>query len=131
MAEFQEVMRQAQRICSASDGCVGCPFPRDGAQCGYAHLIDDDATPEQVAKFESIVMDWAAKNPEPRYPSWKEWWEENFSDSAYMPCPKNFMSNKTSGCSEQPNCPDCMNRPIPADIAEKLGIKPIGGNDDA
>ena len=64
MAEFQEIMKQAKRMCGSMDDCNNCPFAADGFSCGYAHLIDDDKTPEQVAEFERIVMDWAEKNPE-------------------------------------------------------------------
>jgi hypothetical protein len=28
------------------------------------------------------------------------------------------------------SCNDCARKPIPADIAEKLGIKPVGGQED-
>ena len=46
-------------------------------------------------------MEWAEAHPEPEYPTWVEW----------------FNSMGGVDCGE----------PIPADIAEKLGIKPKEG----
>lgn len=129
MAEFIDVMKQAKRMCKTHESCWECPMPRNNKEYSCPLCAVNGETGE-IEKVERIVMDWAAENPEPRYPSWKKWWDDTFSDSAYMPCPKNFMSNEASGCIEQPNCPDCMNRPIPADIAEKLGVKPIGGESE-
>lgn len=68
-------------------------------------------------------MDWAAEHPETRYPTWKEWSDSTFPDAyvqiapcAFMACP--IIDKK---CSKS----ECLNIPIPEDIAKKLGIQPI------
>ena len=79
---------------------------------------------------ERIVMDWAAENPEPRYPTWKEWQDTNFPNNDALMRPCIFESEEYFECKLEIDCEKCMNKPIPADIAEKLGIKPIGGKTD-
>ena len=51
---------------------------------------------------EEIVMKWAAENPEPVYPSWGTWLAAKFGYDLR----------------------EIMYEPIPADIAQKLGIEP-------
>lgn len=134
MAEFQEVMKQAKRMCrSFGASCDGCKL----------HWLDEVAlcvfggTPEawrtnKMTDAECIVMDWAASHPEPRYPTWKEWQDTNFPNNDALMRPCIFESEEYFGCSRlETGCGKCMNKPIPADIAEKLGIKPIGGDADA
>lgn len=129
MAEFAEVMRQAKRMCDACSDCYGCPFRNNDHQCKYTHLLDSDATFEDVTDFECIVMKWAAANPEPRYPAWREWQDANFPDALCDVCPKVFGYAPEEDCADI-SCEDCAKRSIPADIAKKLGIKPIGGCDN-
>ena len=80
--------------------------------------------------IQRIVMDWANKHPESRYPSWEEWWRREFpaADNAIYPCA--FGIRERFACFGN-GCETCRSQPIPADIAEKLGIKPIGGDADA
>ena len=131
MAEFQEVVRQAERMCRS--------FGADCDRCKL-HCLDEEAlcvfggTPEawrtnKVTDAERIVMDWAAENPEPRYPSWHEAWKQLFPDGQGSPCPVAYdVRYEWEKCGA--DCKSCKDRPIPADIAEKLGIKPIGGETD-
>ena len=115
MAEFQEVMKQWRRMCNKHQcadkkcGAVAydliCPITisHNGYPCGSCFV---DCSPESMAQVEQIVMEWAAEHPEPVYPTWYTWLimmgavgsvEDLFSD---------------------------LQRPIPADIAERLGIEP-------
>jgi len=102
VAEFQEVMRQNKRMCQ-SVKCCKCDIYRlcgeDLSKC--QRFINNN--PE---KAEEVIMSWAAEHPEPVYPTWYRWLimmgavgsvEDLFSD---------------------------LQRPIPADIAQKLGIEP-------
>lgn len=134
MAEFQEVMKQAKRMCKGyGPTCDGCAlYSEDGC------LFQNDKTPDDknlnfLADAEKIVMDWAEKHPEPRYPSWQEAWMQLFPESSNRasPCPQYFLSNSRVArlCAEM-ECNECRDTPIPADIAEKLGVKPIGGASD-
>ena len=125
MAEFQEVMKQAKRMCKAN--CEECPLSHTvGSICPIAVTGNDE-----IAEIERIVMGWAKENPEPRYPTWKEWQDTNFPNNDALMRPCIFESEEYFGCRKlEIGCEECMNKPIPADIAEKLGIKPIGGKND-
>lgn len=115
MAEFQEVMRQYKRLCKEfrsglhSKYCVECPVSsvRNGKDATCTEVMRSE--PEW---FEKSVMDWAAANPEPRYPSWKEWHETNFPDAKHDICPNFFMSKKPLGTCAI-SCAKCANTPYP------------------
>lgn len=121
MAEFTEVMRQAQRMCEAfRDGfCYKCPIGNiEGLECGITPMTGMDC--EEV---ERRVMQWAAEHPEPVYPSWEDGWKQLFPEAVYVPCPDQYFGYD-SRCERYGGCNQCKASPIPADIAEKLGIKP-------
>ena len=132
MAEFSVVMKHAKRMCAAYESrCDRCPFGQsDGCPFVFFkhHMKSFDFN-----EVEHIVMNWAAANPEPRYPTWVEWWNENFSSKGRrMLTPCSFVPPAELGCSiGMDGCMNapykCWHTPIPADIAEKLNIKPIGG----
>ena len=132
MAGFVEVMRQAKRMCASyRNDCAGCGLANDASECPFEALPEKwPVESHRLAGVERIVMDWADKHPEPRYPTWKEWWKVNFPRSPRPICPLNFMS-RSEACGTSENCNECLENPIPADIAEKLGIKPMGGTEDA
>ena len=141
MAEFCDVMRQARRMCkSYGDECGPCALYKRYGSCPL-HAQTDYHIPadwklDNMPEVERIVMDWAAKNPEPRYPTWVEWWDENFQGKgrrmftpcSFVPPAKLGCSIGMDGCMKAPY--KCWHTPIPADIAEKLRIKPIGGVND-
>lgn len=124
MAEFIEVMRQAKRMCEAFDDghCRECPV-------GDAKMIECGITVTSEMDCEEVehrVMQWAAEHPEPVYPSWNEWYRKNFPDAYYdgkRICPRIFGGGES--CDGENDCDKCRDRPIPANIAEKFGIKPI------
>lgn len=129
MAEFQVVMKQAKRMCVTVNDCDQCELMTD-AGCRFAIFADDAKYSHEI---ERIVMDWAAKHPEPVYPTWNEWYRKTFPDSIFAtsPCPNMFYKIcEMSNYHGEVECYECKNQPIPADIAEKLGIKPIGGVND-
>lgn len=121
MAQFSEVMRQAKRMCKAfSDGhCSECPIGNANAlECGITVTSEMDCK-----DVERRVMQWAAEHPEPVYPTWREWQHSMFPDTNVDIFPCTFGSHDRFNCAEI-TCDKCMERQIPADIAEKLGIKP-------
>lgn len=128
MAEFQDVMRQAKRMCKEHDECGDCAL-REMADKADIYCPIQTMRKLDAAKVEAAVMDWAAKHPEPRYPSWAEWQKANFPNAPHNICPNCFMREKPFGTCAV-SCVKCTGTPIPADIAEKLGIKPIGGDSD-
>lgn len=119
MAEFCEVMRQAKRMCAAHT-CDKCPLRDMNCECRRANMTYDDCSSEEIAAIERIVMDWAAKNPEPRYPTWNAWLVSMGLADVHGGANTYRLEINSSGFER-----------IPADIAEKLGIKPIGGEEDA
>lgn len=125
MAEFQTVMQEAARMCKAHDECGNCAL-REMADRADIYCPIQTMRKLDAAKVEAAVMDWAAENPEARYPTWKEWQNENFPDASHDISPCSFGAGAEFDCDEY-ECDECRGRPIPADIAEKLGIKPIGG----
>lgn len=100
MAEFQEVMRQLGRICATNFGeCDICdlrPF------CPTSVFLDKYLKSGRAKRLEEMVLSWAAGHPEPVYPTWGTWLGTKY------------------------DCDMCeiLYTPIPADIAEKLGIEP-------
>lgn len=123
---FQEVMRQAVRMCAAEGApekqCEDCPVTK--CEDAFCLLYDgSDATNVQIQLFERLVMDWAAKHPEPLYQTWTEWQEENFPNKSKHIQPCMFASSEEMHCNEVSDCYKCRERPIPAGIAVKLGAK--------
>ena len=134
MAEFQEVMKQAKRMCRQIADCNECPLDLPEGCKMQPYSLPDKWDVEEFEKAADIVMDWAEKYPEPRYPTWNEWYKATFPNSNYhtSPCPSMFYKIcETSNYHAEVECYECKNTPIPADIAEKLGVKPIGGDADA
>ena len=132
MAEFSVVMKQAQRMCKSYESrCERCAFGQSDG-CPF-HLFRSYMKSFDFSEVERIVMDWAVANPEPKYPTWVEWWDENFSSKGRrMLTPCSFVPPAELGCSiEMDGCMNapykCWHTPIPADVAKKLNIKPIGG----
>lgn len=121
MAEFVEVMKQARRVCAAEKECKKClMWNSQGSFCRTDVLrsTNDDAGTEQ------IVMSWAEAHPETVYPSWYEYQNEMFPNYTRQICPMVFGIECTSNGT---GCHECRNNPMPAEIAEKLGIKPKEG----
>lgn len=126
MAEFMEVMRQARRLCAAHGGMCNyrnCPLD-NGKEC----RLNIDLDSENYNELECIIMDWAKENPEIVYPTWKKWQNSMFPNADVNIRPCWFIPKNPIECSTFANCSGCIDQPIPAEIAKKLGIKPIGGN---
>jgi hypothetical protein len=60
---------------------------------------------DNSVEFEKRVMSWAAEHPKPVYPTWGTWLAEKFGYDLR----------------------EIMYEPVPADIAQKLGIEPKEG----
>ena len=127
MAGFVEVMRNAKRMCSNME-CGVCPlFDAFNERCFLTNepLCQADS---DLTRNEAAIVKWAAENPETRYPTWREWQQENFPEANGTMCPCAFMRMVDAHCVDyngRNSCLDCAKQPIPADIAKKLGIKPI------
>lgn len=125
--EFCEVMKQAHRMCMTYlvDCCRHCPLLQD-ENCTMDAFSEKSFDTQAVQKLENVIMDWAKEHPEPVYPSWDEGWKQIFPDALCTPCPANYGKKyKNTSCASVVSCERCRERPIPAEIAEKLGIKQI------
>ena len=127
MAEFTDVMRQARRMCETfcDANCSKCPIGNAKAlECGITPTSEMDCK-----EVERRVMQWAAEHPEPVYPSWKEGWKQLFpeADIRHTLCPEVFGDKYKCDWRHDDIdiCDECLKRPMPAEVAEKLGIKPI------
>lgn len=108
MADFVQMLKDWKRMCNAMtemDGCEDCPIVKNthAARCGDM--------PGEMQDVESIVREvekWAAEHPEPVYPSYLEVFD--WAHKKTWAEIKNILAN-----------------PIPADIAQKLGIEPKEG----
>lgn len=129
MAGFVEVMRTAKRMCESMGDCdVICPLHDMCSDYSWLHIAPVYINENELAKCEAAIMKWAAENPELRYPTWREWQQEHFRDNATMIRPCVFMSKADAHCIVYMgayDCCNCVNQPIPADIAKKLGVKPV------
>lgn len=110
MAEFQDVMKQFDRMCNAHAGCIDCPLHRPHDRL---YRVSDECT---VATFinkpdyiEHIVLEWAEKHPEPVYETWLEFIKR--FETGMPKSDKDFIYWMGT-------------TPIPADVAQKLKIKP-------
>lgn len=117
MAEFQEVMRQLNRLCSHYQNCdeSGCPMYDE---CGNIGEYCSD--PKHSYRIEKTVMAWAAEHPEhpePVYPTWLEWLSVIGVIPKVIDC-KTLFLDVYNGVHDHR---------IPADIAEKLGLQPKEG----
>lgn len=72
MAEFQEVMKQLNRLCAAHNNCFedDCPLQAMGC-CGNIGMHCSESL--QAERIEKTVMKWAAEHPEPVYETWFEY----------------------------------------------------------
>ena len=74
------------------------------------HDVESDGLrPRTEDECEKIIMSWAAEHPEPVYPAWRDWLRDQYP----MLGPYTMT--------------DILESPIPADIAEKLGLQPKEG----
>lgn len=131
MAEFQEVVAQIKRMCkSHGESCHDCPAKRKSGLCALVN--DDEFIPEdweeiKAAEIEMVVMRWAANHPGQRYPTWAEAWRQLFPAADLIPCPRKHFGFSCA-CIGEDSCQTCVNRQMYPFIAEKLGIKPMGGS---
>lgn len=105
-------------------GCDKCPAGKlrsANGVCLVRRIAKVDNCEEQIEGLRK----WAAEHPAPRYPTWREWQHSMFPDASGNMYPCSFLSHRECKCKGWSTCDECSEQPIPADIAAKLGIKPI------
>jgi len=124
MAEFQEVMRQWARMCEANSYCDNCPMQKEY----LPYMLCSEGgikSVENADDAERIIMSWAAEHPEPVYPTWEEWLQSvGVMESSQGLLRRTQSQLLIDGIPAHAIPTRKVLEPIPADIAEKLGIKP-------
>lgn len=114
MAEWKDVIHQIVRICKLQKGACGtCVLNAESCPNSVRFDLSDEAG---FVNIEKAIMTWAAENPEPVYPTWREWLETQY-----------FQTRKKVEGGHEPLNAWMNSTHIPADIAEKLGIEPKEG----
>lgn len=125
MAEYTEVIKQFKRMCKSVTlmKCTRgeCPIAMGCENIGQCRK----AAFERPLDFEKRVMDWAAEHPEPVYPTWEEWLQSigvmESSTRLKELCQRQLLID---GIPAYAVPTVKVLKPIPADIAQKLGIEP-------
>lgn len=115
MAEFVQTMKDWRRMCRAvpgkSEGKSICSDKESGYVCplsysGLCCKAIESQTDEDVISGENIIMSWSAEHPIV-YPTWVEWLRQ----IGVVP-------------RDQKCFHDWLLKPIPAEMAQNLGIEP-------
>lgn len=117
MAEYSEVIKQFKRMCwyySSDKRQKNCPICTSYPNCNIGQCRK--IAFEQPECFNDVVMAWAAEHPEPVYPTWYEWL------TSIGAVTRKVKPDVASTLIETG-----LLDPIPADMAEKLGVKPKEG----
>lgn len=124
MTDFVQTMKDWRRMCRTmeaehpDDGCNHCPLldiSPDGRGCD-AIYADEFADNADWRRLEEIVDIWAQANLEPVYPTWWEWLASIGA-----------VTRKVTPDAASTLIDTGVLDPIPADIAQKLGIEPKEG----
>ena len=107
MADFVQTMKDWKRMCNAMgqedeytacDKCDLRPF-------GCPAMYENECNNADWNHVESVVTTWAAENPEPVYPAWRDWLRDLYGN------PSMTMT-------------DILESPIDPEIAQRLNIVP-------
>lgn len=116
MSDFIQTMKDWRRMCKHySDESMKNGQPSCEDMCPLGHNtacgIIEDALNSDIEVAAKEVAKWVAEHPESEYPTWYEW----LSTTPFIE-----KVRCGSGTYKVYN----WKKPIPADIAEKLGIEP-------
>lgn len=137
MAEFQEVMTQANRMCFAFSECNKCPLlSKNTHECRLRVLVTmffSSACCSEIENLENIIVEWAKKNPAPRYPTYREHVLKAFPTLNPMYifgrclCDLYGSDARPSRCDgvghHDISCQSCWNREMAAKVAKEVGAE--------
>ena len=112
IVDFVQVMKDWRRMCQhmteeyGNSSCDKCPL-------GGCSAVYEMCGKENFLNMERDIVAWASENPEPVYPTWISWLINEGVIEKGSTYTKAFYQLQT--------------KPIPADIAQKLGIEPKEG----
>ena len=121
MAEFVQTMNDWQRMCKSINNCLYCALRTESGVCIKP---SENTWNAGFNDIERVVTAWAAEHPEPVYPTWGEWLE--MQDVVGV---DGYFETEAGDLPMYRTRRDIW-QPIPADIAEKLGIEPKEENYD-
>lgn len=122
MASFVEVMSWFKKMHECNrllPNCGNCPMGT-GPISKCRKMLH-----ERAEECERVIEQYAETCQKPEFPTWKEWQRNNFPEAVNPIMPCEFASYKSSDCEAFKACADCRNRPIPAKVAQVLGIEPV------
>lgn len=128
MADYNDVIKQFKRMCRYYNNRAtqnDCPLYCKGHGCNISHcrmLAFDDK------KFQNVVMTWAEAHKEPVYLTWVEWLIEKgvIPEIGYMLATVHDPDTGEITEARISINPSAL-KPIPADLAAKLGVRPKEG----
>ena len=119
MADFVQTMKDWARMCDSMQGgiakCDNCPLLKVLCQYKPNEKVD-------LAGAEKIIEKWAEDNPEPVFPTWFEVLEK-FGVAGRINGEPYYDSMDREIYLKQPAFTPKAFEPVPADIAEKLGVE--------
>lgn len=131
MSEFTKTMQDWRRMCNAfvkqydNDCCKYCKLDHLKS-CGAIWEIEEGT----YGNIAETVDAWAAENPGPVYPTWAEWMAEQRLAEYKGRVIHERRENGNYVTKVEAVLSKAAYKPIPADIAEKLGLKPKGGDEN-
>ena len=120
MADFVQTMKDWKRMCNAmgqEDEYTACD-KCDLGSFGCPAIYENECNNADWNHVESVVTSWAAEHPEPVYPTWVEWLHTTSAVDGTLDIPVGDGAIFRMAIK---------NEPIPAELAEKLGIEPKEG----
>lgn len=118
MADFVQTMKDWRRMCETiqtkNQQCPGVGWCKGCSLQGLCVIDTEvkDSTDSELSVIGDKIQAWAAEHPEPVYSTWAEWLDS--------------MEVVVNGVNAVMMRPKMLN-PIPANIAEKLGLQPKEG----
>jgi hypothetical protein len=123
VTDFVQTMNNWRRMCQHMEK-IGGDRSCDICPLGGCNAIYEDDGNTDYAEIEEKVAAWAAEHKEPVYPSWIDWLMAN----GVIPDSNSAKHSMESGVRAATfYVTSKAFTPIPADIAQKLGIEPKEG----
>lgn len=126
MAEFIEIMRNAERMCesfhdlkTSTHRCNECPLNQDNTRDNC--FVTSSFSRVDFRAAEQAVMEWVAEHPELVYPTWLEWLMEQKILARELAVP----FGQTSFSAYLPG--ENLHKKIPEETARILEIEPKEG----
>lgn len=125
--DFVQTMKDWRRMCQymyREYGNSCC----DKCRLGGCSAVYEMCGKENFLNMERDIVAWAAEHPEPQYPTWTEWLsKQGFVELKEGQFLKQSKNEYTYECKTAAVLTNKAEVPIPADIAQKLGIEPKEG----